>query len=55
MEALKKKVMTESRYEIRKGYNIEQESSPNLENLLTFPLSVKVHVLYIKTLTIVDL
>ena len=42
MAALKTKVESESRYKIRKGYNIEQESSPNPENLLTFPLSMTV-------------
>lgn len=42
MTALNTKVRTESRYKIRKGYNIEQEDSPNPENLLTFPVSMKV-------------
>ena len=42
MSALEDKVKKESRYKIRKGYNIEQDSSPNPKNLLTFPLSMKV-------------
>ena len=46
MSELKMKVKQESRYKIRKGYNIEQESSPNPENLLTFPLTMKVSKLY---------
>ena len=43
MSALEDKVKKESRYKIRKGYNIEQDSSPNPKNLLTFPLSMKVN------------
>ena len=46
MAGLSTKVKMESRYKIRKGYNIEQESSPNPENLLTFPLTMKVSTLY---------
>ena len=41
MSALEDKVKKESRYKIRKGYNIEQDSAPNPKNLLTFPLSMK--------------
>ena len=33
MSALEDKVKKESRYKIRKGYNIEQDSSPNPKNL----------------------
>ena len=42
MAALQEKVSKESRYQIKKGYNIEQEGSQNPANLLTFPLSMQV-------------
>ena len=42
MTALQEKVSKESRYQIKKGYNIEQEGSQNPSNLLTFPLSMQV-------------
>ena len=47
MAALQEKVSKESRYQIKKGYNIEQEGSQNPANLLTFPLSMQVFFIYL--------
>ena len=51
MTALQAKVSKESRYKIQKGYNIEQESTPNPANLLTFPLSMQVSFITFKSLS----